>query len=230
MPKLLIVGAETPALQRVVPLLLRADFTASRVPRADDAAELLAGQAFDLVIVRVPVSGMPLDELLGQVRDPKGLNRDAGVLLLAEPETIAEVRSLLGRGVNRVVSLEGPSDRLLLAVADLVLVPPRLAVRTLVQLELWVAHGPVRSLTLTRDLSATGMFVQAGDEFPIGTRLRFELSLPGDDEPIRGEVEVVRRASADEAKAGGIGVRFLSFQDDGRRRLDACLASHDAIT
>lgn len=230
MPKLLIVGADTPALQRVVPLLLRADFTARRVARADHAVELLASERFDLVIARVPVIGVSLEELVAAIRGGSGINRNAGVLLLAEPETISEVRSLLGRGVNRVVNLEGPSDRLLLAVADLVSVPPRLAVRALVQLELWVAHGAVRTLTLTRNLSATGMLVRTEEEFPVGARLRFELFLPNDNDPVRGEAEVVRHAAAEAGTRGGAGVHFLFFHDDGRPRLEAFLARHDVLT
>ncbi len=222
MTRVLIVGAETPALQRVVPLLLRADFVLQRVPRADEAAALLQQSPFDLVIVRHPTSGLSVGELVSRIRAAGSPNRHCGVLLLAEAQSAGEVGHLLGRGVNRVVNLEGPSDRLLLAVADMIAVPPRRSVRAVVQLELWVQRGAVRSLALTRNISATGMLVEGGSEFPIGAILRFELTIPGEEAPIRGECEVVRRAT--EQRADGIGVRFRSFEEDGRERLQRLLS------
>jgi DNA-binding NarL/FixJ family response regulator len=214
----LIVGAETPALQRVVPLLLRADFVVQRVARADEAAGLLAVESFDLVIVRHPTSGLGLAELIAGIRAADGRNRSSGVLLLADPERVGDIRAFLSHGVNRVLSLEGSSDRLLLAVADMIAVPPRLSMRAVVQLELWVEQGPVRSLSLTRNISATGMLVQGGAEFPVGSRLRFELVVPGEESPIRGAADVVRHAA--EGAVEGIGVRFCSFEDDGMERLN----------
>lgn len=226
MTRVLIVGAETPALQRVVPLLLRADFAVRRVARGDEAVAVLASQPFDLVIVRHPPSGVAVNELVAAIRAPASPNRAAGLLLLADPEAEHDVRRLLGHGVNRVLGIEGSSDRLLLAVADMIAVPPRRSLRAVVQLELWVQHGPVRSLALTRNISATGMLVQGGTEFPPGARLRFELTVPGDDAPIRGEAEVVRHA--EELQPAGIGVRFRSFDDDGMERLAHFL--HGTVT
>ncbi len=222
MTKVLIVGAETPALQRVVPLLLRADFVVRRVARADEGLSVLEDQAFDLVIVRHPPSGVAVAELVAKLRAPGSKNRAAGLLLLADPESVHEVRHLLGHGVNRVLSLEGSSDRLLLAVADMIAVPPRRSLRAVVQLELWVHHGPVRSLALTRNVSATGMLVDGAVEFPVGARVHFELIVPGEESPIRGEAEVVRHAT--ELAPPGLGVRFCAFEDDGMERLNHFLA------
>lgn len=221
MTSVLVVGAETPALQRVVPLLLRADFVVHRLAGGDEAAAVLADRAFDLVIIRYPTSGVPLSELVDKIRAPGSPNRNAGVLVLAAAESSGDVRGLLGHGVNRVVTLEGSSEGLLLAVADMIAVPPRLSLRAVVQLELWVQQGALRVLTLTRNISASGMLVQGGTEFPVGSRVRFDLTVPGEETSIRGEAEVVRHALQDEAR--GVGVRFCSFEDDGLERLSALL-------
>lgn len=221
--KLLILGAETPALHRVVPLLLRAEFLAHRVGRVDEAVDLLVGTSFDLLIVRFPIAGLSLGGLVQTVRARTSPSRNAGLLLLAEPSFVAEVSAFLGKGVNRVVSLDAPSERLLHAVADLVGVAPRSAVRAVVQLELWVGHASARILTMTQNISQNGMLVRGGLDFPVGSRLSFALTLPGGQHEVQGELEVVRRTDASVEGVEGIGTRFLGFGDHDQERLEAFL-------
>lgn len=222
MRSLLIVGTETPALHRVVPLLLRSEFEIHRSPSSDEVRDLIASRRFDLILARHPLAGPPLADLVALIRQPGAPCRDSSLLLLAEPGAVHEVGSFLGHGVNRIVSLDAPSDRLLHAVAELLAVPPRKTARAIVQLELWVRHGSTRLLSITENISLTGMLVRGGRELPIGSRLRFELTLPGIP-PVQGEVEVVRHTDATAEYLDGAGLRFESFQGDGLQRLRSFL-------
>jgi len=226
--KLLIVGGETPAFERVMPILRRASLEVSRAARIEEAMELVSAARYDLIVVRYPVVGAALQELVSTVRAPTSPCLNSGILLLAEPSFEAEVGGLLGRGVNRIIGLDAPSERLLLAVADLLAVPPRRAVRTMVQLEFRLRQGALRALTMTHNLSAAGILVQGGQEFPVGSRVWFELILPGHPAPVCGEAEVIRHVEGADASAESIGVKVLSFADDGHKRLAAFLDHHDA--
>jgi hypothetical protein len=221
--ELLILGTETPPLRQVMPILRRLDFQVLRLARADGAVELLQGTRFDLIIVRYPTEGMPLEDLVQAVRAPESPCRDSGLLVLAQPDALAEAGGFLRRGVNRIVSTEAPGDRLLDAIADLVGVAPRHSLRTVVQFELWVEQGMRRLLTVTENLSSTGMLVRGGGEFPVGACLSFKLILPGEAPPIAGEVEVARHTDRAREHLEGFGGRILSFVADGQQRLRALL-------
>ena len=165
-----------------------------------------------------------LVSLVESVRAGDSASHEAGLLVLADSTSVGPVGALLGRGINRVVNIDGPSERLLHAVADLVAVSPRFNVRAMVQLELWVRHGATRLLTLTENLSSTGMLVRGGQEFPVGSRIAFEIVLPDLEPVVRGEAEVVRHTAPDLERVAGIGASFASFESGGHERLAGFLA------
>lgn len=226
--KLLVVGTESMALQRVVPILLRAEFELCRTMSGVEALDLLRLARFDLVLVRLPLAGVKITDLVASLRGQHSPSRAAGLLVLAEPAAAEEVGPLLGHGVNRIVSLDAPTDRLFHAVADLIGVPPRKTLRAVVQIETRVEYGGTRMLTMTQNVSANGMLLRGGMEFPLGARLRFEMVLPGEYDPVSGEVEVVRQAPATDVVAAGFGARILAFQDEDGERLEAFLRPRTA--
>jgi len=129
----------------------------------------------------------------------------------------------MGRGVNRVVAATAPVDRLLDAIADLLAVKPRRFLRSVIQLDIWVGFGVKRILTVTENVSITGMLVRGGREFAPGTRLHFELLLPHQTPAIRGDLVVVRQSDRVREGVEGFGARVLAFIGDGEARLRAFL-------
>jgi hypothetical protein len=220
---LLIVGGETPALLQIVPLLLRAELQAHRVTRADEAIELVGVGAFDLIVVRHPTEGATLRELVEAVRARGAPSRKAGLVVMVDPAHAGEVTPLVGRGVNRLVTLDAPSDRLLDVAADLLTVAPRRALRAVVRLDVPGPEGAARLLSLTENLSVSGMVVQCGREVPLGSRVSFAINLPGRDESVSGVGEVIRRTSRNREPVEGVALRIVTFEADGQERLRAFL-------
>lgn len=216
--ELLLVGPQAPVLGRVVPLLARADFQVHHVQRGDEALALVRERAFHLIIARFPLIGAGLAELVRAVREAHSPCRNAGFLLLAEPEYVAEVGGFLGRGVGRIVSLDVAAEKLVDAVAELLAVAPRRSLRALVEVRLSLEHGGGHLLALTHNVSETGFLVGCSQDLPIGARLSFELSLPG-QEPICGEAEVVRHTDPERERVAGVGARILEFVGDGQARM-----------
>lgn len=217
--RLLVIGEKIEPLERVLPLLRRAEVTAQRVYSLGGARSLVQKERFDLIIAHVPDSGIPLTELVDAVRAKDSACRTSGLLVVAEPSEAAEVGSLLGRGVNRVVETTGHVDRLLDAIADLLAVAPRRFLRSVIQLDIWVGFGVKRILTVTENVSLSGMLIRGGREFPVGTKLHFELLLPHQTPPIRGDILVVRHTDRLRESVEGFGGRVLSFVGDGDTRL-----------
>jgi hypothetical protein len=216
---LLIVGAETPALLHIVPLLLRAELQAHRVARADEAIELVGVGVFDLIVVRHPTEGATLRALVEAVRARGVSSRKAGLVVMADPAHAGEVTPLVGHGVNRLITLDAPADRLLDVAADLLTVAPRRVLRAVVRLDVPGPEGPARLLSLTENLSVSGMVVQCGREVPLGSRVSFAISLPGRDESVAGVGEVIRRTNRSREPVEGVALRIVTFQADGQERL-----------
>ena len=86
---------------------------------------------------------------------------------------------------------------------------------------LWLAQGARRQLTVTENLSATGMLVRGATEFPVGSHLHFELLVPGLVPPILGEVEVARHTDHLRERIEGFGGKIVSFVGDGQARLQS---------
>ena len=64
------------------------------------------------------------------------------------------------------------------------------------------------------NLSANGMLVELGFPLPPGTNLDFSFQLPGDDAPVTGSGQIVRRATPSR-----YGVRFDGLGGDSIERL-----------
>lgn len=207
-------------------MLDRADFHAQYAARGDEAIQRVRTQSFDLIVARFPLVGAGLAELVRAVRADGGPSRSAGFLLLAEPEHVADVGTFLGRGIGRIVSLDAPAERLVDAVADLLAVAPRRALRAIVEVRLHMEHGGDQLLALTHNISENGLLIVGVPNLPLGAKLTFELSLPGTASPIRGEAEVVRHTDPTREKVEGIGARIISFAGDGHQRLQAYLTRH----
>lgn len=221
--RLLVIGERIEPLERVLPLLRRADVESRRVFTFANARALIASERFDLVVAHHPDVGVSLVELVDAVRSKDSPCRTAGLLVVAEHAEVEGVGALLGRGVNRVVDVGAQVDRLLDAIADLLAVKPRRFLRSVIQLDIWVGFGVKRVLTVTENVSVSGMLIRGGQEFPVGTKLHFELLLPHQAPAVRGDLLVVRHSDRLREGVEGFGARILDFVGDGEARLRAFL-------
>jgi uncharacterized protein (TIGR02266 family) len=82
-------------------------------------------------------------------------------------------------------------------------------------------------IAVARNVSEGGMFVETRDPLPLGSRVRIRFQMPdcADDIVATGEVKnhyFLNFATAQRAAAEltGMGIRFLSFEPEGRAILD----------
>ncbi len=224
--RVLVVGEVGRLLDSVVPVLRRTEFSVHRVDRLEEALALQCEQAFDLIVARVIEGEATIDSLIERLRAAHSASRRAGLLLLADRPNFEHARSFLGRGVNRVITLDSSPEEVLHSVADLIGSPPRLAVRTLAQLSVRVGFARQLALFQTENLSALGMLLRGDSEIPVGTHFDFELSLPGDPQAVVGAAQVVWHTDPQRHGFAGFGVRFVSFRGADGARLRAFLERH----
>jgi DNA-binding NarL/FixJ family response regulator len=224
---LLAVGPESSLLARVIPLLRRADLQVEHLLSGQEAARVLRDRHFDLIVIQYPGEDLDLAGVVTSVRAAGSRCRNAGLLVVADPEQAAEVSRFLGHGVNRIVESTSHVDRLLDAIADLLTVSPRRFLRSVVQLDVWVDTGMKRVLSITENVSLSGMLVRGCKEFDVGSRLFFELLLPGQERVVRGDMMIVRHTDRLREGIVGFGGRVMSYVGDGHERLKAFLARGD---
>ena len=73
-----------------------------------------------------------------------------------------------------------------------------------------------------KNVSQGGMFIQTVNPRNVNEQFQIEFSLPGEDEPIRGTVEVVwkRQLVSRKRYEPGMGIRFLDIKEDRSREIN----------
>ena len=93
----------------------------------------------------------------------------------------------------------------------------------MVRLNVQLAQDKSVVMCQSENISENGMLLRSDRLLPIGTRVTFECSLPGDRMPVSGEAEVMRHAVVDVEKVQGMGLRFIFVKSDGQRRVRSFL-------
>jgi uncharacterized protein (TIGR02266 family) len=222
--QVLAVGLGREAMAAIEPFLDRSAFAVDRLASGETASTVVEKVAFHLVIAGHPLPGLLLPEFVATLRRPGGPNAGTPLIVVGEPDRLSDVRGLLREGDLALAA--GEQQPLLKAASTILGQPLRMAARFLVRLEIELRTGRELLAAQTENISETGMFVRTPREYPLGTPVAFQFSLPRDRTPLQGEAEVVRRTSGEGAEAQGIGLRFTAFRGDDERRLREYLRTH----
>jgi hypothetical protein len=216
----LVVGARKAGLERVAPMLRRADFSVHSVEPSPFLLDLVLSTAFELVIVTFPLDTLPLDDLIDTIRDEGSACHDAGLLLLAEPELLDDAQSVVDLGANRAICCDWSEARLWQAIGDLMDVAPRVFMRVLMHADIEVKNARNRAIFQTVNVSVSGALLQGSDQLAPGETFDFLFRLPGGG-LVEGSAEVVRKTNPLREGVDGIGSRFTSFRESCEERLVA---------
>lgn len=220
-PMVLLAGLEDALVRRVVAALgpLGADF--QRTSLATAFGKLATNSGCDVVIVGHSGDLSALEMMVETMRSATSRRRYAALVMLCRRDLRHEVEPLVGRGVSRAIAIEELDWTLCDAVSSLLQVAPRVALQAPVRMMPMFAGGEEGARGTTENLSSSGMLVNCPGRLPVGSTIRFEISLPGQRAPIRGSARVVRTADPEREGVRGIGARFLSFlESDGDRFRD----------
>ncbi len=219
----LVVSLEREMFDHLAKILHAAKLHAEYEPTARSALEAMGFLPFDAIVAAFPLPDMPMQDFLDLVRKEGSNCRKAGVVLIAPADFLAQAEQFLGRGANRVLPPDALAEHLPHVLSRLCEVPPRVAVRGRLRLEVGLSPRAGHLLCHTENVSSTGMLIKSDRNYPIGTQLSFELTMPGDSTPVRGLAVVVRRTLEERETVAGFAVQFLSFHDDDKTRFQTLL-------
>jgi hypothetical protein len=218
-PRVLLAGLDDALARRVVVALSPLDADFQRRSWASGFGGLATASDCDVVIVGHfgDLSGLEL--LVETTRSKSSQSRQPALVVLCRQDLMGEVGQLTARGVSRVVEIEQLDRTLYGAVSSVLAVAPRVSLQAPVRL--MPTDAGQSSDGMIENLSASGMLVSCLGQLPVGSTVRFEISIPGRPTPIRGSARVVRTADPEREGVRGIGARFLSFlRSDGERFRD----------
>ncbi len=224
---ILAIGVSADEFDRVAPFLARDSFEVDRFPSAVGSFEITNEVKFEALLVRFPLPDMELYEFLQAVRQDSSPNLKSSIVLISPQERQQEANAFVGRGANRVVSLEEADGNIQDIISNLLHVAPRKAARFMAKLEIKFDEDDDASSVLcqTENISDTGMLVRTARRYKGGTKVQFEFNLPDDQRPVRGIAQIMRHTMVGRDKVGGVGVRFISFAGDSQRRFQTYIDS-----
>ncbi len=213
----LLLADEPERLGRFADSLRRARLSITRASIASEAERLVRTEAYDLVLLFLPVLGA--ERLLGGIRAPGCASRTAGVLVVGAGEELIPGEIELGRQANRILPGECDLQAFEQDLAALLDVRPRTPLAEGGHLELTLHSGQHLELWI-ENLSTSGMLLRALTPLAVGTVFGFSLELENEREPIRGRARVVRQAGENAFGHVGIGARFLALGGAAPQRLE----------
>ena len=220
---ILVVGLERKVFQLIDPLLSRSHFTVDRVPKGKSGLALCERVAFDLIIAADPLPDIDITEFLAVVRMKGMPTAGSQLLALGAGQRLEVLRSHVRGDRSAVLAVTEPGAVLEQVAARLLGVATRSTARLMVRMRVQTEAGEQMIMCQTDNISPQGMLARTDRPLPVGTRLSFEFSLPGDRHPLQGEAEVVRHTAPHVGEAQGVGLKCLVLKNDGTSRLRAYL-------
>jgi len=220
----LLAGIGRGPFEAIAPVLDRHHLKIERVVVPEEAVALAAAKPFDLVVFDSEPEQMSLAELVERLRTSDSASRECSLLVVSDSEAAEDARALIGRGVNRVVTLDMSEEIIDQHVADLLDIAPRAAVRIAARLTTVLDNGIIEVVGRTANISATGMLLQTSTTLEIGQLVSFEFLTGDGSDMVAGQGTVVRHATAERGGVDGIGIRFLELAGAGRQQIEAILS------
>ena len=219
----LVAGIARSSFDELAPVLDRHKVDVVQVTSAEDSTKFAHSDRVDLIILEAEPTEMSLEDVVRTIRSESSASNKASLLVLAKPGSEEEARAFIGRGVNKVMLSVDPPKFIALQVADLLDIPPRTTLRLTTRLLVELADGSEEALGAVVNMSADGLLLETDADLEPGQHVILSIDIDPEDEPVAGKAEVVRNADPDRDGVEGIGVRFLDFAGDSRKRLEAVL-------
>lgn len=221
--QVLLTGFDDGEAVRIVATLAPFGVEFHRVPSSESLSGIVSYREFDVILFRCPARSRDLVRILEVLRGDEAFSRHAGIVAFADPLRIDWVRRHVGRGVNRVLAHDAPPETIREAVLSLLDVARRFPLRAPVSLSVESGVPPTTAHCHTENLSMSGMLVSCSRSIPVGSPLEFSLTIPGEEQPIRGRAKVARVTNPKREKVLGIGASFVEFSANHRTRLRSLL-------
>ena len=207
------------AFERLAPELRRGTLNVEWVATPEAGVSMACKSRYDVIIMDAEPCQRPLEKVVRELRTRGSSSRDAAILILAEPDQVDAARALKSQGVNRIMLVSDPPEMIREQMRTLLDVAPRATVRLPTNLESILGDTGRELFCQTENLSMSGMLVKTRHRPQLGSTVTFKLDLSDPVGTILGRGEFVRHSTPDQGSVDGLGVKFLSFANDGAQML-----------
>jgi len=202
--KVLLAGLGRGPFAALAPVLDRQNLDVVRVATPEAAIEYASVQRVDLVVF----ASVQRVDLVVFDAEPSEMRLDE-IVPVFRAKASASPRSFVLVMAKRGSELDAR-------------VVPRAAVRFAIRLSTSLDDGVEVFFGLTENVSLSGMLVKTPAIIAPGQQVAYELLYDAREEAISGDADIVRHTVSE--GFDGVGLRFRSFKNEGRERLDAILA------
>lgn len=222
--QILVVGADSEALQRVLPVLAKHSVDTHRQQSGEAALNAIQNlSVVDLVFVSYPLPDMGFGDFVISVTGIVAPSRPPQIVVLVSKADVAGVAGHVGHGVQ-VLPADLPDNVLERATAKFLRKAPRPATRIMVKMTVKLGEvGHVLRMAQSVNISASGMLIRTTEHYPLGSEVALEFALPGSLEPVQVEAQVVRHAIPDREGITGMGLKFTGLAPEHKTRLEKYL-------
>lgn len=188
----------------------------TRPKDAGEASGLLYATIFRLIIAQLPIPGMSTSEFVAAVRNPRGRNNEAALVLIAVPGGGDGGGARALKGVNELLFAPVSRDRLAAVVERFGDIAERKDVRILVRARNEMKPADKQFLGQAHNLSRTGMLLSLDRPLPLGTPLELQFAIPGQSKVIKCSALIARGALERRITGHAYGVHFTLLEDADR--------------
>jgi len=228
MKKVVLTRASRDAFARTQKVLSEREFDLHHAPWDDNTLELVQTTRFDVIAIGFPGPIQAMRRFVGCIRASGSASQRSGIVLLSDHQHLDAALTFVGIGVgiNRAISWNDLEEFLRPAIDELAAVAPRVPLRAPTRVVLQLEQRPLRTFCQTENVSQSGMLLRGFGHYPPGTVIEFEISIPGQSDPIRGRATIARTTNVNLERMEGVGARFDDFLGSDRARLTDYLSEH----
>jgi CheY-like chemotaxis protein len=199
-------------------LLATSQVALAQVDNATEALSQATRRRFELIMTEHPLVDLDVGQFLTELRGPESTSREAHVVVLTGTVDRESIECL---GVSRLSGVEVCTNKIqaLRAVTRNLRLSDRLCTELRVAVVGSTEHYQSTQLARTRNISASGMLLDADPALPVGTIAPIALELSSDEAPIHASAEVVRHTNPEQEDVVGMGMKFVDLAAVDKRRL-----------
>jgi len=208
-------------------LLQRQGWTIFTAGTGEEAKAILARERVDLLIMDYVLPDVTGDELVRWVRE-NAETRDMSILIVTARGLREHIDRCMSAGCNAFLFKPVSRTVLCAKVQEMLDVPARRHVRTLIRLEVKASCKDRFFFGNTVNLSVSGVLLETPLDIGLGESIDLRFFLPGEAEAIDVNGRVVRRTPMTTGNSANYGLLFEELTDADRVRIERFVEASSA--
>lgn len=228
MKKILLLDGVRLFLQLEQTLLQRSDYQLFAATTGAEALEIAGREKLDLVLLDYVLPDMTGDQVVRALRRDER-NADVGVVVVTARGMREHVDKCMAAGCSDFLYKPVTRTTLCSRVQDLLRVPTRRHVRTLVRLQVNARNRERFFFGNTVNLSESGMLLESPLDLALGESMSLRFFLPGEEEAVACTARVTRRSPTEREGEWAYGLSFDRVEDAARKRIAGFVEAQESI-